>query len=46
MDNEEEFLNTFFTLVSQLSYEKAKENVVRGTIFRLGFLVVNVLEYF
>lgn len=33
MDHEDEFLYIFFTHVSQLNYEKAKEHVVRYSLY-------------
>lgn len=50
MDHQEEFLNTFFTQVTQLCFDKAKEFVVRNIMllhidsFILFELHINLLH--
>lgn len=43
MDHEEEFLNTFFTQVTQLCFDKAKESVV--SVFNDCFQNQNKIFY-
>lgn len=43
MDHEEEFLSTFFTLITQLCFEKAKESVVMSSFVYISFIIFTII---